>query len=144
MFGGTNGQDEDKAERESSARGRRRKVGSTTGGSRSTSVRSNGVNASRASRAVKNSGAGRSRRKSGGPITSANRRVRAVASQVKGVVVSGGKGLGAVASRSRGVVAVGAPGLAALAGVAGGIGLERWNNSYSRTQAFARRRRGRR
>ena len=73
-----------------------------------------------------------------------NERARAVASKAKGVVLSGGKGLGGVASRTKSVVVVGAPGLAALAGLAGGIGLERWNNSYSRTQAFARRRRGRR
>ena len=117
----------------SGTRGRHRKVGSTTGRSSRTPARRNGVNASRASR-----------RKSGGPITSVNRRLRAVASKAKDVAVSGGKGLGAVANRTKGVVAVGAPGLAALAGVAGGIGLERWNNSYSRTQAFARRRRARR
>ena len=128
----------------SGARGNKRKVGSAGGRWRSTSVRSNGVNAFRAGRATKNSGPGGSRRKSGGPITSVNRRVRAVASKARGVVVRGGKGLGAVANRTKGVVAVGAPGVAALAGVAGGIGLERWNNSYSRTQAFARRRRARR
>ena len=128
----------------SGTRGRHRKVGSTTGRSRRTPARRNGVNASRVSRATTNSGPSGSQRKSGGPITSVNRRVRAVASKAKDVAVSGGKGLGAVANRTKGVVAVGAPGLAALAGVAGGIGLERWNNSYSRTQAFARRRRARR
>jgi hypothetical protein len=99
---------------------------------------------------------GGSRRKSAGRISgtapyspdakskSMNGRVRAVASKAKGVVASGGKGLGAVgraASRAKGVAAVGAAG---LAGLAGGVALDRWNNSYSRTQAFAQKRRGRR
>ena len=73
-----------------------------------------------------------------------NGRGRAVASKTKGVVASGGKGLGAVgraASSAKGVAAVGAAG---LAGLAGGIALDRWNNSYSRTQSFARSRRERR
>jgi hypothetical protein len=83
-----------------------------------------------------------------------NGRVRAAASKAKGAVASGGKGLGsvarkgrrlgAVARKAKGVAVVGVAGLAALAGVAGGIELDRWNNSYSRTQAFAKRRRGRR
>jgi hypothetical protein len=73
-----------------------------------------------------------------------NGRGGAVASKAKGVVASGGKALGAVgraASRAKGVAAVGAAG---LTGLAGGIALDRWNNSYSRTQAFVRSRRGRR
>jgi hypothetical protein len=71
-------------------------------------------------------------------------RGRDVASKANGVVASGGKGLGAVgraASSAKGVAAVGAAG---LAGLAGGIALDRWNNSYSRTQAFTQKRRGRR
>src|SRR5215204_3935282 len=112
---------------------------------------------SRANRATKNSAPSGSRRKSGGPITGLTRYLggsvrnksmkrlgRALASKAKGVVASGGKGLGAVgraASRAKGVATVGAAG---LAGLAGGIALDRWNNSYSRTQAFARSRRGRR
>jgi hypothetical protein len=150
------------------SRGRPRRSGSTTSRSRKTSARRNGATSSRArrasknsapraSRATKNSGPSGSRRKSGGPITgltrylagtvrnkSMNGRGRAVASKAKGVVVGAGKGLGAVggaASRAKGVAAVGAAG---LAGLAGGIALDRWNNSYSRTQAFARTRRGRR
>jgi hypothetical protein len=51
-------------------------------------------------------------------------------------------GVGA-AKRTKTVGAVGAAGVAGLAGVAGGIALDRWNNSYSRTQAFARSRPGR-
>src|SRR4029450_1157617 len=108
--------------------------------------------ASRASRATTNSARSGSRRKSGGPITGLTRYLGggvesikggggAVASKAKGVVASGAKGLGAVgraASRAKGVAAVGAAG---LAGLAGGIALDRWNNSYSRTQAFARNRR---
>jgi hypothetical protein len=151
----------------SGSRGSPRTSGSTTGRSRNTSARSSGAtssrarraskSSSRASRATKNSAPSGSRRKSGGPITgltrylggsvrnkSMNGRGRAVASKVKGVVASGGKGLGAVgraASRAKGVAAVGAAG---LAGLAGGIALDRWNNSYSRTQAFAQKRRGRR
>jgi hypothetical protein len=129
------------------------KSGSTTGRSRNTSARSNGANPSRASRAPKNSAPSGSQRKSGGPITGLTRyprrgvgngRGRAVASKAKDLVASGGKGLGAVgraASRTKGVAAVGAAG---LTGLAGGIALDRWNNSYSRTQAFARSRRGRR
>ena len=73
-----------------------------------------------------------------------NKRVGAVAGKAKGVVASGGKGLAAVgraANKAKGVAAVGAAG---LAGLAGGIALDRWNNSYSRSQAFARSRRGRR
>jgi hypothetical protein len=139
----------------SGSRGSPRKSGSTTGRSRNTSARSNGATSSRARRASKNSAPSGSRRKSGGPITgltrylggsvkSMNGRGRAVASKAKGVVASGGKGLSAVgraASRAKGVAAVGAAG---LAGLAGGIALDRWNNSYSRTQAFAQKRRGRR
>jgi hypothetical protein len=80
--------------------------------------------------------------------------VRAAASKAKAAVASGGKGLGAVARKGKGlgavarkgkrVAVVGVAGLAALAGLAGGIEFDRWNNSYSRTQAFAKRRRGRR
>ena len=73
-----------------------------------------------------------------------NGRVGAVASKAKGVVASAGKGLGAVgraANKAKGVAAVGAAG---FAGLAGGVALDRWNNSYSRTQAFAHSRRGRR
>ena len=152
----------------SGSRGSPRKSGSTTGRVRNTSARSNGASssrarraskssASRANRATKNSAPSGSRRKSGGPITGLTRylggsvrnkwmkgRGRAVASKAKGVVASGGKGLGAVgraASRAKGVATVGAAG---LAGLAGGIALDRWNNSYSRTQAFARSRRARR
>jgi len=73
-----------------------------------------------------------------------NGRVRTAARKAKGAVASGGKGLGAVARKAKGVAVVGVAGLAALAAVAGGIELDRWNNSYSRTQAFTKRRRGRR
>jgi hypothetical protein len=55
------------------------------------------------------------------------------------------KGLSAAAARrAKGLSAVGAAGLVGLAGVTGGIAFDRWNNSYSRTQALARRRRARR
>jgi hypothetical protein len=71
-----------------------------------------------------------------------NGRVRAVARNAKrvGAVAKKAKGLGAVAKKAKGLGAVGAAG---LAGVAGGIALDRWNHSYSRTQAFARSRPGR-
>ena len=141
----------------SGSRGSPRKSGSTTGRSRITSARSNGA-PSRARRASKSSASRANRAtKNSAPITGLTRylggsvrnkwmkgRGRAVASKAKGVVASGGKGLGAVgraASRAKGVATVGAAG---LAGLAGGIALDRWNNSYSRTQAFARSRRGRR
>ena len=139
----------------------------STGRSRNTSARSNGAtssrtrrasksSASKASRATKHGAPSGSRRKSSGPITgltrylrsvrnkSMNGRGRAVASKAKGVVATGSKGLGVVgraANRAKSVAAVGAVG---LAGLAGGIALDRWNNSYSRTQAFAQKRRGRR
>ena len=73
-----------------------------------------------------------------------NGRGRAVASKTKGVVASGGKGLGAVGRAASGAKGVAVVGAAGLAGLAGGIALDRWNNSYSRTQAFTRSRRGRR
>jgi hypothetical protein len=75
---------------------------------------------------------------------SMNGRGRAVASKAKGVVASGGKGLGAVGRAASGAKGVAVVGAAGLAGLAGGIALDRWNNSYSRTQAFTRSRRGRR
>jgi hypothetical protein len=70
---------------------------------------------------------------------SINRRVRAITRKGVGAVARTAKRLGAVgvaASRAKGVAAVGAAG---VAGLAGGVGLDRWNNSYSRTQAFTRR-----
>jgi hypothetical protein len=130
-----------------------RRAGSMTANSRTSSKRSSGVKSSNARPSTKGTG---SRRKSAGRVSavarstrdvknkSINGRVRAVTRRGVGAVARKAKGLGAVgraASRAKGVAALGAVG---LAGLAGGIGLNRWNNSYSRTQAFARRWRGRR
>jgi hypothetical protein len=135
------------ARAKSRSSGSTRGAGSTSARSRSNSARSRGAKSANARRSSKNSAPTRSPRKSAGRISgvarylgdvkskSMNGRVRAVASKAKG--------LGAVASKAKGVPAVGAAGLAGLAGVAGGIALDRWNNSYSRTQALARSRRGR-
>ena len=85
-------------------------------------------------------------------------RVRAVARKAEGlgavaarsakglgtVAASTATGLGSVATRTKGLRAVGTAGLAGAVGLAGGIALDRWNNSYSRTQAFGRRWRGHR
>lgn len=77
-----------------------------------------------------------------------NGRVRAVTRKAKGVgngAVSGVQRWGTLAARrAKGLGVVGLAGFAATAGLAGGIALDRWNNSYSHTQAFAKRRRGRR
>ena len=122
--------------------GSTRRAGSTTARSRGNSARSRGGKSSNARRSTKSS-ASRSPKSAGripgvarylGDVTSKsmNGRVRAVARNAKRV--------GAVAKKAKGLGAVGAAG---LAGVAGGIALDRWNHSYSRTQAFARSRPGR-
>jgi hypothetical protein len=75
-------------------------------------------------------------------------RVRAVTKKAKGLSSGAArsvKGVAKVTARqAKGLGVVGLAGLAATAGLAGGIALDRWNNSYSHTQAFAKRRRGRR
>jgi hypothetical protein len=133
-----------------------RKAGATKGRPRSTSTRSSGAKSSGARRATKSSAPSGSRGRAGGPIAgitrylgdvknkSMNGRVRAAASKAKDAVATDGKGLGAVTRKAKGAAVVGVAGLAGLAGLAGGIALDRWNNSYSRTQAFQNRRRGRR
>ena|SRR5215211_1482527 len=139
----------------SGSRGKARKAGSMKGRSR-TSTRTSGAKSSGARRATKSSAPSGSRGKARDPIAgltrylgdvkhkSVNGRVRAAGSKAKAAVATGGKGLGAVTRKAKGVAVVGVAGLAGLAGLAGGIALDRWNNSYSRTQAFQNRRRGRR
>ena len=135
--------------------GSTRRAGSTTARSRGNSARSRGGKSSNARRSTKSS-ASKSPKSAGripgvttylGDVTSKsmNGRVRAVARNAKrvGAVAKKAKGLGAVAKKAKGLGAVGAAGLAGVAGVAGGIALDRWNHSYSRTQAFARSRPGR-
>jgi hypothetical protein len=123
------------------------RVGSRSARSRTNSARSGGAKSANAKRSNRSSAPSRSPRGSGGRISGVarylgdvkskamNGRVRAVASKAKG--------LGTAARKAKSVPAVGAAGLGGLAGVAGGIALDRWNNSYSRTQALARSRRGR-
>ena len=127
--------------------GSTRRVGSTSAGARTNSARSSGAKSANAKRSSRSSAPSKSPRKSARRISGVahylgdvkskamNGRVRAVASKAKRV--------GTAARKAKSVPAVGAAGLAGLAGVAGGIALDRWNNSYSRTQALARSRRGR-
>jgi hypothetical protein len=136
----------------SGSRGGTRSASRAVNRSRANSPRSKSVKSMNGRRSTRRAPSG-SRRKSAGRISgtapyslgakskSINGRVRAVARRGVGAVARNAKGLGAVgraASRAKGVAAVGAAG---LAGLAGGIALDRWNNSYSRTQAFARNRR---
>jgi hypothetical protein len=126
--------------------GSTRRAGSTSARSRSNTARSGGAK-SAAKRASKIRAPSRSPRKSAGRISGVAQYLGDVKSKAMNgrvrVVASKAKGMGTAASKAKGVRAVGAAGLAGLAGVAGGIALDRWNNSYSRTQALAQSRRGR-
>jgi hypothetical protein len=134
--------------RKSSARTARGKSGSAT-----RSTKSNGRTRSRRKpagistvRPFDNNAKGRASRRVSAAMR--NGRVRAVTKKAKGVGAGAArsvKGVATVAARqAKGLGVVGLAGLAATAGLAGGIALDRWNNSYSHTQAFAKRRRGRR
>jgi hypothetical protein len=115
--------------------------------SRSNSARSSGAKYANATRASKSSAPSGSRKNSSGRISGVARYLGDVTSKSMNgpvrAVASKAKDLGAVARKTKGAGAVGAAVLAGVAGLAGGIALDRWNNSYSRTQALARSRRGR-
>ena len=124
--------------------GRNSSAGSSTVGSRSRS-RKGSAKSSKGTRSTKRSGATRSPKKVARRISMAARYVGSVAgSAVNGRAVGvarRAKDTGVVAAKkTKSLGAVGAAGAAGLAGVAGGIALARWNDSYSRTKAFARSR----
>jgi hypothetical protein len=139
----------------SGSRGRTRKTSRAAPRSRVNSPRNRSVKSLNGRRATRGTPT-RSRSKSaerisgsaaysrGAKSKSINGRMRAATRKGVRAVVRRAKRLGVIgsaANRAKGVAAVG---VAGVAGLAGGIALDRWNNSYSRTQAFARSRRGRR
>jgi hypothetical protein len=124
-----------------------RRAGSMSPRSRSNSARSSGAKSANARRSSKSSAPSASRKKSAGRISDVARYLGDVTSKSMNgpvrVVASKAKDVGAIARKTKGAGAVGAAGLAGVAGLAGGIALDRWNNSYSRTQALAQSRPGR-